>query len=59
MGATGDRKGEIYDKSALGKARPLRVLIDAEQPRTHMPKPTRPQFLGIKIDEAPMKHRTL
>ena len=39
MEATEDGRGKIYDKLA---ARLLQVLIDMEQQRACMPKPTRP-----------------
>ena len=59
MGATGDERLEIYSKLADGESRLLRVLIDKEQPGTHMPKPTLPHFPEVKVDEGLTTRSTL
>ena len=37
----------------------MRVMITADQPRTHIPKPAKPQFPEVKIGETAAKHPTL
>ena len=52
-------RDKIFDHLMAGKARIQWVLLQTEHLRTHMPKPARPQFPGIKIDKALAKHPNL
>ena len=36
----------------------MRVVITADQPKTQMPKPTKPQFPEVKTGETAAKHPT-
>ena len=55
LGAAGGERDRICSNLAARKSRILRVLFATEQPRTNLPKATRPQFLEAEIDEARME----
>ena len=56
-GAPEDEPGKIFSQLTAARVCLLRVLINKEQPDACMPKPARPQFPEIEIDEVLTKHQ--